>query len=171
LGAAGSSWVALLWALLAASYVLVQASQPSHAQYADEALQVSATGNSVPTLIGGEALIALSACTGYSYAFVSGELVPIKYRFLANAIIFAFSLPTAGFGAAISTAFILYTDAGWRWVFYFLLILNGVTCLLYFFFYHPPTLGEKHGKGHTWELIKNFDYGECLSCPSDSILR
>lgn len=103
-------------------------------------------------------MIALSACTGYSYAFVSGELVPVKYRFLANAIIFTFSLPTAGFGAAISTAFILYTDAGWRWVFYFLLILNGVTSLLYFIFYHPPRLEEKHGKGHAWELIKNFDY-------------
>ena len=36
--------------------------------------------------------------------------------------------------------------------------LNGFTCLLYFFFYHPPTLGEKHGKGHAWELVKNFDF-------------
>ena len=121
--------------------------------------QVSATANNIPTLIGGEALIALSACTGYSYAFVSGELVPVKYRFLANAIIFIVSLPTAGFGAAISTAFILYTDAGWRLVFWFLMALNGLTCALYFFFYHPPTLGEKHGKGHALELIKNFDFG------------
>ncbi|KIW07445.1 uncharacterized protein PV09_02284 [Verruconis gallopava] len=119
---------------------------------------VSATGDSVPILVGGETLIGLSACTGYSYAFVSGELVPVKYRFLANAIIFIFSLPTAGFGAAVSTAFILYTEASWRWVYYFLLILNAVTCALYFFFYQPPTLQDKHGKGHAWGLIKNFDY-------------
>ncbi len=77
---------------------------------------VSATATTVPVIIGGETLVGLSACTGYSYAFVVGELVPVKRRFLANAVIFLFSLPTAGFGAAISTAFILYTSAGWRWV-------------------------------------------------------
>lgn len=103
-------------------------------------------------------MVGLSACTGYSYAFVSGEIVPVKYRFVANAIIFVFSLPTAGFGATISTAFILYTKAGWRWVYYFLIILNAVACSLYAIFYHPPTLAEKRGKGHTLQLIKNFDF-------------
>jgi len=86
---------------------------------------VAATAHTIPVLIGGETLVGLSACTGYSYAFVVGELVPVKYRFLANAVLFAFSLPTAGFGAAISTAFILYTGPGWRWVYYLLIILNG----------------------------------------------
>jgi MFS family permease len=118
---------------------------------------VGATANTIPVLIGGQTLIGLSACTGYSYAFVVGEIVPVKYRFLANSVIFIFSLPTAGFGAAVSEAFILYTTAGWRWVYYLLIILNGVTCALYAIFYFPPTFKEKHD-GAIMEWVKNFDY-------------
>lgn len=126
---------------------------------------IAATANTVPVLIGGQTLIGLSACTGYSYAFLVGELVPVKYRFLANSVIFIFSLPTAGFGAAVSTAFILYTGPGWRWVYYLLIILNGLTCIMYAAFYFPPTFAEKHGKGHKLEWIKNFDYvGLVLFC-------
>ncbi|KAF2468936.1 MFS general substrate transporter [Lindgomyces ingoldianus] len=70
---------------------------------------VASTAHTVPTLIGGQVLIGLSASTGYSYAFIIGELIPVKWRFVANATIFIFSFPTAGFGAAISTALILHT--------------------------------------------------------------
>ena len=84
---------------------------------------VAATAKTLPVAIGGGTLVGLSACTGYSYAFVIGELVPVKYRFLTNAGIFAFSIPTAGLGPAISTAFILHTEAGWRWCYYFLIIV------------------------------------------------
>jgi hypothetical protein len=121
-------------------------------------VQIAATAHSVPVLIGGQTLIGLSACTGYSYAFLSGEIVPVKYRFLANSVIFIFSLPTAGFGTAVSTAFILYTKAGWRWVYYLLIILNAVTCALYAAFYFPPTLSDKKGKGHAMELLRDFDF-------------
>ena len=76
---------------------------------------VCSTSNTIPSLIGGQTLIGLSACTGYSYHIVTGELVPVKQRFVFNAVIFTFSYPTAGFGAAVSTAFILYTKSGWRW--------------------------------------------------------
>ena len=84
---------------------------------------VAATAKTLPVAIGGGTLVGLSACTGYSYSFVIGELVPVKYRFLTNAGIFAFSIPTAGLGPAISTAFILHTQAGWRWCYYFLIIV------------------------------------------------
>jgi MFS family permease len=75
---------------------------------------ICATAQSISVIIGGQTLIGLSASTGYSYTFVVGELVPVKYRFAANGALFLFSMPTAGFGAAISTAFILYTDQKWR---------------------------------------------------------
>jgi len=75
---------------------------------------IGATAKTLPVLIGGQTLIGLSASTGYSYTFVVGELVPVKYRFAANGLLFLFSFPTAGFGAAISTAFVLYTSEGWR---------------------------------------------------------
>ncbi|KAF2735795.1 siderophore iron transporter [Polyplosphaeria fusca] len=123
---------------------------------------VAGTANSVPTLIGGQTLIGLSASTGYTYATIMGELVPTKYRFIFNAIIFVFSLPTAGFGAAISTALILHTAAGWRWVFYLLIILNGVTALLYAAFYFPPTFHQKHGRDTVLQWVKDFDYGGLL---------
>ncbi|KAF2681419.1 siderophore iron transporter [Lentithecium fluviatile CBS 122367] len=119
---------------------------------------VSGTANTVPVVIGGQVLIGLSACTGYSYAFLIGELVPVKYRFIFNALIFVFSLPTAGFGAAVSTAFIVHTNAGWRWVYYLLIILNGMTTLLYAAFYFPPTFHQKHGRDTVMQWLKNFDY-------------
>lgn len=119
---------------------------------------VAATAKTIPVLIGGETMVGLSACTGYSYAFIMGELVPVKYRFLANAVLFAFSLPTAGFGAAISTAFVLYTGPGWRWVYYLLIILNGITAILYTMFYFPPTFSQKQGGRSVSEIVKNFDY-------------
>ncbi|OAG10688.1 MFS general substrate transporter [Paraphaeosphaeria sporulosa] len=120
---------------------------------------VSSTAKSINVLIGGQVLVGLSASTGYSYAFVIGELVPVKRRFIFNAIIFIFSFPTAGFGAAISTAFILKTSAGWRWAYYLLIILNGLTAILYGVFYFPPTFHQKHGKDHVSKFLRTFDWG------------
>ncbi|KAJ4357492.1 uncharacterized protein N0V89_002068 [Didymosphaeria variabile] len=120
---------------------------------------VASTAKNINVLIGGQVLIGLSASTGYSYAFVIGELVPVKRRFIFNAIIFIFSFPTAGFGAAISTAFILNTSAGWRWAYYLLIILNGLTTLLYAIFYFPPTFHQKHGKDHVAKFLRTFDWG------------
>lgn len=82
----------------------------------------------------------------------------MKHRFMANSIIFVFSLPTAGFGSAISTAFILYTSEGWRWSYYLLLIANGLTALLYAVFYFPPSFHQKHGADTVIRWIKNYDY-------------
>jgi MFS family permease len=119
---------------------------------------VAGTAKNINVLIGGQVLIGLSASTGYSYAFIIGELVPVKRRFLFNAIIFIFSTPTAGFGAAISAAFILHTSAGWRWSYYLLIVINGVTCALYAVFYFPPTFHQKHGRDTVMQWVKNFDY-------------
>lgn len=102
-----------------------------------------------------------SACR-YSYAFIIGELVPVKYRFVFNSIVFVFSFPTAGFGAAVSAAFILKTSAGWRWAYYLLIILNGITTLLYTCFYFPPTFHQKHGKDTIMQWLRDFDYGGLL---------
>ncbi|KAF2650884.1 MFS general substrate transporter [Lophiostoma macrostomum CBS 122681] len=86
---------------------------------------VASTAKNINVLIGGQVLIGLSASTGYSYAFIIGELVPVKRRFLFNAIIFIFSFPTAGFGAAVSAGFILHTSAGWRLVLFILGLSSG----------------------------------------------
>lgn len=130
----------------------------------------AATAKTLPVLIGGQTLVGLSAATGYSYAFILGELVPTEYRFLANGALFLFSMPTAGFGAAISTAFILHTEAGWRWCCYLLIILNGVTAILYFFFYFPPNFESKNSGKSRWDLIKHFDYVGTLLYLCDLLL-
>jgi hypothetical protein len=38
-------------------------------------------------------LIGLAAATQLSFSFVIGELVPMKYRFVANAYIYLLSIP------------------------------------------------------------------------------
>ncbi|KAF2099278.1 MFS general substrate transporter [Rhizodiscina lignyota] len=104
---------------------------------------IGATAKTLPVLIGGQTLVGLSACTGYSYAFLVGELVPVKYRFLANAVLFAFSLPSAGFGAAVSTAFVLFilglSSGGsvypWKDAHTISFIVVGFLCLVGLFVY------------------------------------
>ncbi|CAK7222137.1 hypothetical protein SBRCBS47491_004767 [Sporothrix bragantina] len=119
---------------------------------------IASRAQTIPTVIGGEVLVGLSAATGYSYAFVIGELVPMKWRFAANAVIFWGSMPTAGFGSAISTAFVLYTDQGWRWAYYLLIIANVTAAALYSLFYFPPNFHQKHGTDTVMRWVKNYDY-------------
>ena len=59
-----------------------------------------------------------------------------------------------------------FTDGpGWRWCYYFLIIINLITSLLYFLFYYPPTFHQKHGSDSLVTWIKNFDYvGLLLYC-------
>lgn len=119
---------------------------------------VAATARNIPVLIGGQTMIGLAATTGVSYAFTIGELVPMRYRFIASGLLYLFTYPGPGFAAAISNAFILYTGPGWRWCYYLLIIENGVATLLYITFYHPPTFKMKHGNDSKLAYIRNFDY-------------
>ncbi|KJR86830.1 siderophore iron transporter [Sporothrix schenckii 1099-18] len=119
---------------------------------------IASRAQTIPVAIGGEVLVGLSAATGYSYAFVIGELVPMKWRFMANAVIFWGSMPTAGFGSAISTAFVLYTEQGWRWAYYLLIIANVTAAALYSLFYFPPSFHQKHGADTIMRWVKNYDY-------------
>lgn len=82
----------------------------------------------------------------------------MKYRFMALGGLFIFTLPTNGFNTVIATAFILHTEQGWRWCYYFMLIINVIATVLYFVCYHPPTFQEKHQTQSKMEVVKNFDY-------------
>jgi MFS family permease len=75
---------------------------------------ICAVSKNIPTLIGGTALIGIGAATQVSFPIVVGELLPMKYRFYGNALIFIFAIPGSGFGPAVANAFILYTSVGWR---------------------------------------------------------
>jgi len=119
---------------------------------------VAATATSVNTLIGGETLIALGASAGLSYPLTLGEMVPMKYRFVANGLIYIFAFGTSGMGAAVSTALILHTGPQWRWCYYILIICNGLAALSWFAFYHPPTFHMKWGRQSRTKVVKDFDY-------------
>ncbi|KAI9809979.1 MAG: hypothetical protein M1827_006746 [Pycnora praestabilis] len=119
---------------------------------------VCATAKDIPTLIGGQTLIGLAASSQQSFAIISGELVPVKYRFLANAYIYVWCIPISGLAPAVANAFILYTAAGWRWCYYLMIIVNALSGICFFLFYHPPTFHMKFGARSKMEQLKNLDY-------------
>ncbi|KAK7182304.1 hypothetical protein DPSP01_002393 [Paraphaeosphaeria sporulosa] len=118
---------------------------------------VAAVAPNVPALIAAEVLIGLGAASQLSYAFVVGELVPTTHRFIAQAWVFAWAIPSSGFAPAISYAFV-QSNVGWRGIFYLLIALNAATTLAWFFFYHPPTFHEKHVSSRKSAFLADFDY-------------
>ncbi|KAJ5722973.1 MFS general substrate transporter [Penicillium malachiteum] len=122
---------------------------------------VAATAPNVPAFMVGMALIGLGGSAQQSFSFVSNEIVPMKYRFIVNNWLYLWTLPTSAFGAAVSKAFILYTSSGWRWCYYYLIIFNVVSLVLYLAFYFPPTFAEKYENRRTnMKAIRMFDYVE-----------
>lgn len=85
---------------------------------------VGATAQTVNQLVGANVLIGLAAAAQLSFTYVLGELVPIKDRFAAFCALFVISAPIAGFGPYFSRLFIARTSAGWRWDYYFSIIIS-----------------------------------------------
>ncbi|KAF9895194.1 hypothetical protein FE257_000096 [Aspergillus nanangensis] len=119
---------------------------------------IAATAPNVPALIVGMAFIGLAASAQQSFSYVSNELVPMKWRFFTNSCLYVATIPTSGLGAVVSKAMIIYTKPGWRWCYYFLIILNGLSGILYACFYFPPTFSDKHRVRTKTQAVKMFDY-------------
>lgn len=93
---------------------------------------VCMTANNIPVLIGGMVLLGLSTACGMSFPFLMGELVPIRYRYAANAGLYVLLLPASGFGPMISQAVINYhPDVGWRGLFYIVLGYEVLALILW----------------------------------------
>ncbi|KAI8942463.1 hypothetical protein NX059_000531 [Plenodomus lindquistii] len=118
---------------------------------------VCATAQSVNTLIGGNVLLGLATSVQTSGPFILGELIPMKHRFFATGMMYTWVIPGSVFGPAISYAFVNNTAAGWRWVYYLLIITNGFATLGWFLFYHPPTFRMKTGNSRV-RMILDFDW-------------
>jgi len=112
----------------------------------------------IPMLIGGTTVIGIGAATQVSFPIVMGELLPMKYRFYGNALIFVFCIPGSGFGPVVAQAFVEYTSVGWRGIYYLLIALNGSAAALWIAFYHPPTFEMKHKSERVMDYVKTFDY-------------
>ncbi|KAJ4990940.1 trichothecene efflux pump [Stagonosporopsis vannaccii] len=118
---------------------------------------ISATAKDIPSLIGGNVFLGLATSVQTSVPFILGELIPMKHRFLATGGMYFWVLPGAVFGPAISYAFVTHTAAGWRWVYYLLIITNTIATTCWFFFYHPPTFRMISAKSRL-QMIKDFDW-------------
>jgi hypothetical protein len=86
----------------------------------------------------------------------------MKYRFLTTAWLYLWTIPISGLGPAVSKAFVLYTGQGWRWCYYLMIIVNVLSGLLYFLFYHPPTFQQKHKRKSKMQVFKDFDFIGCV---------
>lgn len=119
---------------------------------------VCACAFNINMVIGGTVLIGLAASTQLSFPFVVGEIVPIQYRFMANAFIYLWSIPFSGLGPLVAFGFVLHTKEGWRWCYYLMIIVNGLGVICWFLFYHPPTFRMKNRTKTRWAMVKDFDY-------------
>lgn len=119
---------------------------------------ISATAKSVNVLIGGITIIGIAASTQLSFSFILGELVPMKWRFLGNAYLYIYAIPFSALAPIIAQSFASNTAAGWRWCFYIMIILNGLSFTSYLIFYHPPTFDKLNARRSRAATMKNFDY-------------
>ncbi|KAK6368222.1 hypothetical protein LTS17_009963 [Exophiala oligosperma] len=118
---------------------------------------VCSRAQTVPTLIGGMTLVGASASTQVLFATVIGELVPIKYRFLAGAGFYGLGATSTVF--ATKVGIVIADNEGWRWIFYLMIILNSLSTMCWYLFYRPPTFEMlHHGRETIRHLLLHFDY-------------
>lgn len=128
---------------------------------------VCATAPSINVLIGAQVITAFANATQLSFHVVLGELVPMKYRYVINAIIYLFCIPGSGLGGLVAYGFIVHNPGvSWRGLYWLLVAINGAALICWVLFYYPPTFDIKHkdqgdaSKKMFW--IKNYDYGGTL---------
>ncbi|CRG89117.1 putative transporter C3H1,06c [Talaromyces islandicus] len=119
---------------------------------------VGATATSLGQLIAGETLIGIAAGFQCSFFWVVAEIVPMKRRFIANAGLFLWTIPTNTLGPKIAATIQNNTSMKWRGCFYYLIAMNALSVLLWFLFYHPPTFNLLHRTKGPKQLIMGFDF-------------
>lgn len=82
--------------------------------------------------------------------------MPIRWRFLVSGLVYLVGTPFNIFGAKLSP--VIVQSLGWRWIFYIMILLNGVGCICWFLFYHPPTFVMLQHGHSAKELVLGFDY-------------
>lgn len=121
---------------------------------------VAATSQSIETLIAAEVIMGVASGVPAAYPLLAGELVSNKYKYVGTALVVVPNVIATGFGAYIGLA--LVQVANWRWIFYIYIITMGKPAsfdsmeqqlmivvpgsALWFFFYHPPSYTQLHGK-------------------------
>jgi len=112
---------------------------------------LGATAQSVNQLIGAEVLIGCASGFQISFFWVVAEIVPMKWRYLANSGLYAFTVPTNPLAPKIAFAFQTQTVVKWRGTFYFMIAVNVLSVVCWFLFYHPPTFKMLHRRSQVKE--------------------
>ena len=95
---------------------------------------IGATAKNVNTLIVAELFIGIAVAFQQSFFWVVAEIVPMKYRYLANGYCYVMTTPTSPLAARVAFTFQTYPGQ-WRNSFYFLIAINTTSVLAWYFFY------------------------------------
>ena len=124
---------------------------------------IGATANTINAIVGAEVFIGLASAFQISFFWTISELVPMRWRYIANGFCYFISLPTNPMAPKVAFAF-QETNVRWRGSFYFMIALNAVSVLCWYFFYHPPTFKMLHRKKLAKDLLKSFDWIGLFLC-------
>lgn len=103
---------------------------------------VSATASSMSTLIGGGILIGVTLSTLSIVQAIPSEVLPLKYRAVANGAGFIGSGIGGIVGSLGAGKVTSLSVSGWRNIFWMQAALHGATCLGFVCLYHPPQRSE-----------------------------
>ncbi|KAI0146392.1 MFS general substrate transporter [Xylariaceae sp. FL1272] len=99
---------------------------------------VSATAKSMSVLIGGGVLIGTTLATISIVQAIPSEILPLKFRALANGFAFVGGSLGGLSGALVAGAVTNINAHGWRYIFWIQAALHGITSLGLLLFYWPP---------------------------------
>ncbi|KAI9758940.1 MAG: hypothetical protein M4579_002680 [Chaenotheca gracillima] len=103
---------------------------------------VSAKATSMSMLIGGGILIGVTLSTIAIIQAIPAEVLPLKYRALANGFAFVGGSVGGLIGSVASGALTNINASGWRNIFWMQAAFHLATSLGIMFFYHPPKRSE-----------------------------
>lgn len=116
---------------------------------------VSATAQSMSTLIGGGILIGVTLSTISILQAIPSEVLPLRYRAIANGAGFLGSGVGGIVGSLGAGALTNSSPSGWRHVFWVQAGLHGATCIGLILLYHPPRKSDyppMSVKGYIWSI-------------------
>lgn len=119
---------------------------------------IGAVAQTIEQLIGAMVFLGIASGIMLCFFWASAEIVPMKYRYLANVVTLIFSIPTNPLAAKVAYAFQTHTSVKWRGCFYLEIGAHVVAIACWYFFYHPPTFKMLHRRTAALDLVKRFDW-------------
>lgn len=99
---------------------------------------IGAVAQNVNTLIGAELFIGIAAACQLSFFWIVAEVVPMKWRYIANSYTYFMTTPTSPLAARVAFS-MQETKVQWRGSFYLLIGVNVLSIFLFYFFYRKSS--------------------------------